>query len=144
MVLSTVKIINGLDGSFIVNPITNLHWFKELSNSRFTNWVSGFDWIQEEWTNDPRYYLSQALDTYPVVKYYTIQDPRVIINPQSGLSWFKECQDNYQYKIEHWDSMTVGDPPLNTNNPGLLSRKRVNDDTLVMNEALDAEIQIII
>lgn len=143
-VLTTVKVVNDMDLAFMINPIYNLHWFKELSNTNYTNWVGGFDWVQEEWTNNPHYYISQALDIYPVVKYYTIRDPNIIINPQSGLNWFKECQDNYQYKVGYWDNMTVGDPPLNTNNQDFLSRKKVNDDTLVMEEALDAEIQIII
>lgn len=140
--LTIIKLIRGPDPVFMVNPIYYLHWFKELSPKNYMNWVSGFDWQKEEWTDDPYYYISQALDIYPVTKYYTIRDPRILINPQSRLDWFKESTDNYSYTIENWDTMTSGDPPLGTSNPSLLARKRVNDDTLMMNKALDAEIDI--
>jgi hypothetical protein len=66
-----------------------------------------------------------------------------MVNPQSGLNWFKESQDNYSYTIEVWDNLTCGDPPLGTTNTELLSRKRVNDDSLIMDRTLDAEITII-
>lgn len=140
--LTIIKIIFGRDDVFMINPIYNLHWFKELSDKNFTNWVSGFDWILEEWTNDASYYMSQALDISPVTKYYTIRDHRVLLNPQSGLDWFKNSEYNYSYTANVWDDFVPGDRPLNTNDPSLLSRKRVTDDTLIMSKALDAEIEI--
>lgn len=141
--ITIIKNIFGYDHVYMVNPIYNLHWFKELSDKNYMNWVGGYDWIQEEWTADPRYYISQALDIYPVTKYRTTVDYNHLVNPQSGLNWFKECQDNYSYTIGVWDDMTCGDPPLGTTDAGLLSRKRVNDDSLIMDKALDAEIEII-
>lgn len=141
--ITIIKNIFGYDHVYMVNPIYNLHWFKELSDKNYMNWVGGYDWIQEEWTADPHYYISQALDIYPVTKYRTTVDYNHMVNPQSGLNWFKECQDNYSYTIEVWDDMTCGDPPLGTTNTELLARKRVNDDSLVMEKALDAEIEIL-
>jgi hypothetical protein len=140
--LVTRKIITGRNDVYMVNPIYNLHYFKELSQSNYMNWVGGFDWIQEEWTHDATHYLSQGLGVNPIVKYYMIRDPRWLVNPQSGLNGFKESQDNYAYDVSHWDDMTVGDPPIGTTDPALLSRKRVNDDTSPMSEALDSEITI--
>jgi hypothetical protein len=145
-ILTTIKLIRGTDPVFMVNPIYNLHWFKEISDKNYTNWVDGFGWMKEEWTNDATYYMSQGLDIYPIIKYYTIRDPRLLLNPQSRLDWFKEAQDNYSYRLSDWSDMTVGDPPQSpsevTTNPEYLSRKKVNDDTLIMARALDAEIEV--
>lgn len=141
--ITIIKNIFGYDHVYMINPIYNLHWFKELSDKNYMNWVGGYDWIQEEWTADPHYYISQALDIYPVTKYRTTVDYNHLVNPQSGLNWFKECQDNYSYTIGVWDDMTCGDPPLGTTNTELLSRKRVNDDSLIMDKALDSQIDII-
>lgn len=141
--ITIVKNVFGYDGVYMVNPIYNLHWFKELSDKNYLNWVGGYDWIQEEWAADPHYYISQALDIYPITKYRTWVDYNHMVNPQSGLNWFKESQDNYSYTIEVWDNLTCGDPPLGTTNTELISRKRVNDDSLIMDRTLDAEITII-
>ena len=92
---------------------------------------------------DQVYMVSRALDISPVTKYRTTVDYNHLVNPQSGLNWFKECQDNYSYTIEAWNDITCGDPPLGTTDVELLSRKRVNADPLIMNKALDAEIEII-
>jgi hypothetical protein len=140
--ITIVKNIFGYDHVYMINPIYNLHWFKEMSDKNYTNWVGGYDWIQEEWTADPHYYISQTLDIYPITKYRTMVDYNHMVNPQSGLNWFKECQDNYSYTVEVWDNITCGDPPLGTTNTELLARKRVNDDSLIMDKALDSEIDI--
>lgn len=140
--ITLIKNIFAYDHVYMINPIYNLHWFKELSEKNNTNWIEGYGWLQEEWTSDPHYYMSQALDIYPVIKYYTTIDRNYMINPQSGLNWFKEYQDNYSYTIESWDNITCGDPPLNTTDESLLSRKRINNNALMMNKALDSEIDI--
>lgn len=141
--MTIVRNIFGYDHVYMVNPIYNLHWFKELSEKNYMNWIDGFDWIQEEWTADPHYYISQALDIYPVTKYRTTVDYNHMVNPQSGLNWFKESQDNYLFTVDAWDDITVGDPPLGNISTELLSRKRVNDNSLIMNKALDSQIDII-
>jgi hypothetical protein len=89
-------------------------------------------------------FLNQAFDIYPIIKYITLYDSDVLVNPQSRLDWYKESVDNYTYNSSYWDDMTVGDPPLGTTDVGLLSRKRINDDSIPMNEALDSEIEIIV
>lgn len=150
--LTKVKIIYGLDNVFMINPMYNLHWFKELSNFNYKNWVGGFDWIKEEWTADAHFYLSQALDAYPgTIRFSETQVDELLLNPQSGLDWFKhsdptpgfENYSNYSYASEVWDDFTSGDPPLGTTDPAILARKRVNDNTIPMQRALEAEIEIV-
>lgn len=87
--------------------------------------------------------LNQVYEILPITKLYSTQDDRLIVNPQSRLDEFKELIDNYTGIVGQWDNITTGDPPLGTSNPALLSRKRVNDDTLIMNRAIDAQIDII-
>lgn len=150
--LTKIEIIYGLDNVFMINPMYNLHWFKELSNFNYKNWVGGFDWIKEEWTADAHFYLSQALDAYPgTIRHSETQVDDLLLNPQTGLDWFKhsdplpgfEDYSNYSYVTSVWDDFTSGDPPLGTTDPAILARKRFNDNTIPMQRALEAEIEIV-
>jgi hypothetical protein len=136
--LTIIKLINGKDFSYMINPMFNLEWFKELSEVNFTNGVGGFDWIQQEWVYSATHYMSQALDVSPILKIVNIRYPSYLVNPQSRLDWFKESQFNYFYDNEYWREMTVGDEENSNYN-----RKQVNDDSNIMSEALDSEIAII-
>ena len=93
-------------------------------------------------SDNPSIYNNDASFIFNVVKFRTFTGNDVLINPQSGLDWFKELNDNYSYTINHWDSMTVGDQNSGITDNNLLSRKKVNDNTLFMNKALDSEIEI--
>lgn len=92
---------------------------------------------------DSNGYDSGAPEVTPITKYYTIRDSSMLINSQSWLNWFKESTDNFWFTVNEWDNFTVGDPPLETNDAALLSRKKVNDNSIMMNQTLDAQIDII-
>lgn len=90
--------------------------------------------------------------TYPeIISHMTTRVTDLLVNPLSGLEWFKhsdprpgeENESNYGHIIEFWDDFTSGDPPLGTTDPALLSRKRVNDNSIPLQRAFDAEIELI-
>lgn len=111
--LTIVKSISDYDSIFLINP-----------------------------SEDPNVYNSETSLIYSVIKYRTSTGNDVLINPQSGLDWFKELNDNYSYTIGYWDMITVGDQNTEITDKEILSRKRINDNTLIMNKALDSEIEI--
>lgn len=137
--LDTVKKIYDIDESLMFNSIYNIHWFEELGYENYISWVNSYNWIPPEHISDPKYYLNQALDICPIVKYRTTVDNNLLVNPQSGLNWYKECIDNFHTPIEAFDDMICNDNIL-SNDPITLSRKRVSDNSLTMSRTLDSEI----
>lgn len=134
--ISVIKVVYGVDLSQIINPIYNLDWFKEISNRPYSGYNGGFDWITANWTDNPEYYMSQALEIFPIIKNYEPENKDLIINASYNLDWFKESIDNFAYVIED-----LGDPSLN--DLPVYGLERVKDNSNYLSLALDAEIEIV-
>jgi len=106
--LTTIKVIEGIIGVYMINFESNG-------------------------------YSSIAPSILPLTKYQTSQDKSLLINPLSNLNWFKESINNFKFLASEWDNFICGDIPSNTY-PG---RKKINDNSILMNQTLDAQINII-
>lgn len=106
--LTTIKVIEGIIGVYMINFESNG-------------------------------YSSIAPSILPLTKYQTSQDKSLLINPLSNLNWFKESINNFKFLASEWDNFICGDIPSNT----YPERKKINDNSILMNQTLDAQINII-
>lgn len=134
-----INIYNYITGPimpYIINPIYNIEWFKNLSDINFSNFVggynpfdiqynSGFHWYTLEQTGDSLYYMSQALDIAPIPSMVFSADTRFIVNTQSTIELHKEDSENYLYNADYWKDRTLNN---------------IDDDTIVMKETFESEI----
>lgn len=115
-----------LSNQILFNPIKLVHWLKEISQYRYTNWISGFDWIKEEETYEDTIYINQAMDAYRIL-YHKYLSEEFLFNSFFNLDWFKNSE-LFDYSNDYWDHLQLEE--INSNK--------------YFNKALDAHVSIVI
>jgi hypothetical protein len=121
--LTIIKSIRGYDPSFMVNPLYNLEWFKDLSS--FSSENSNFDIYEEEWLDGADYYMSPALDA-DIIKRYEYPLPDYLVNPFDNLDWNKNFV-SFEYPNSRYEDFTLED---------------VSDKSILFQDTLSIEIKI--
>lgn len=78
----------------------------------------------------------------PIIKNMDTNTHNLLLNPVSWINWFKDS-DNFFHPIGLWDDY-MADTPTGITDEEILARKNINNDSIPMAEALDAEIEILI
>lgn len=104
---NNISIRSYVSDYYLFNPIFNLHWFKEIRD-RFTNWVSGFDWIQEETTYEDKVMFSQALDSYKVSYTEFFETPIFLFNQFLNIDFYKNSE-LFTHPNSSWDTLLLNE-----------------------------------